>query len=63
MDNLPQVPPNNYLCRAEYDHKKKVIKPAFKDWKERSCSCNRPTNPMMTYIACDICDKWFHPEC
>lgn len=57
------VPPNHFLCRADYDYKKKILKPPYDKWEGRSCSCNRPTNPLMTYIACDGCDAWFHPEC
>jgi hypothetical protein len=46
FDSMSIVPSNAYLCRAEYDHIKKKLKPPFEKWGGRSCSCNRPTNPM-----------------
>ena len=46
FDKLSVVPPTSYLCRADYDVKKIVLKPPFNKWGGRSCSCNMPTNPL-----------------
>jgi len=27
------------------------------------CVCREPYDPSAHWIGCNICDKWFHPEC
>ena len=56
IDNL------TYFTRANYSPLQKVLEPAFKDW-ETLCICKKPLNPNLLYIKCDLCNKWYHPEC
>lgn len=53
---------NVFFCRAGYDPIKKKLIPNFDSWK-KDCKCNLPLNPDQLYINCDICKKWYHPEC
>jgi hypothetical protein len=27
------------------------------------CLCQKPYNPSLVYIGCDLCDGWFHAKC
>ena len=31
--------------------------------EERYCVCNRPYNAKLFYIACDLCENWYHGKC
>ncbi|CDW81636.1 phd-finger family protein [Stylonychia lemnae] len=62
FEQNPTVTPDIFFSRAEYDHINKVLKPSFNDWP-KICSCQKPQNPQQTYIQCDACQQWFHPEC
>ena len=59
---LAPVPHDTFYTRAEYDPKKREFKPAYTEW-EKLFSCQKPQNPLQTYIQCDKCEEWFHPEC
>jgi hypothetical protein len=30
---------------------------------ERYCTCRKPYNHSLVYIACDVCEEWFHAKC
>ena len=62
FEQLAPVPNDTFFSRAEFDPKKKLFKPDYSEWPSL-CSCKKPQNPLQTYIACDVCEQWFHPEC
>ena len=57
-----EVNNNVFYSRYGYDPTKNLLLPRFEKW-EKHCKCILPLNPDQLYIRCDICSKWFHPEC
>ncbi|CDW71979.1 bah-phd domain-containing protein [Stylonychia lemnae] len=61
-EKRPLVNEETYFTRASYNRNTKTFKPYFDDW-DYQCSCKMPTNPDQTYIECEACLEWYHPEC
>lgn len=53
---------NTFFTRYCYDPMRRILIPSFDKWK-KACKCNLPLNPDQLYINCEICEKWYHPEC
>lgn len=62
-DDLESIDFNTtFFTRATYCPLSKTLEPAFSDW-DKLCICQRPLNPNLLHIKCDLCGKWFHPKC
>ncbi|CAI2364815.1 unnamed protein product [Moneuplotes crassus] len=51
-----------FYTRAKFDVIQNRLFPPFSKW-DKLCICEKPQNPNMLYIGCEMCDKWVHPEC
>lgn len=51
-----------FFTRAKIDAKKQTMSPPFEEWP-RFCLCQRPANPDIPVILCDVCNEWLHLEC
>ncbi len=48
--------------RASYNHLTHKIYPEIEKWP-KICICEKPMNPELSYILCEICNKWYHMKC
>lgn len=42
--------------------KRNIFDPKVDSWIT-FCSCKQPFNPIVTYVLCEKCSKWYHIEC
>ena len=62
-DDLESIDFNTtYFTRATYCPLSKELEPTFSEW-DRLCICQKPLNPNLLHIKCDLCGNWFHPKC
>lgn len=61
-EKLEEFGQSTFFTRASYDPKRQLLDPAFERWG-KECRCKLPLNPDQLYIKCEICSRWFHPEC
>ncbi|CAD8059507.1 unnamed protein product [Paramecium sonneborni] len=59
-DHIEELNDNIFFMRASYIDGK--LFPSFDQWK-KICVCQRPANPDLKYILCEMCQQWFHLKC
>lgn len=53
---------NCFFSRAFFDVKNGTLDPPIEEW-ERYCICQKPINPDIPVIQCELCEEWFHFGC
>ncbi len=52
-----------YFSRASYNIETETLTPSIEEWEPKYCVCQKPYNPDLEWVECELCNKWFHGDC